>query len=119
FTDGNGSFVQSAVGAFLTIAKDGYVSRVVEMPEGQDVTLGIVPIQPSIVVSGVSNLSRRISPADVGYQFGDMWDDGVWCRPCKWIDVRTGQQDLEIHLQWSGEIPLQLWATADYYGQSL
>ena len=40
-------------------------------------------------------------------------------RTCKWIDVQTGQQDLDIQVQWFGEIPLQLWAAADYYGPSL
>ena len=44
-----------------------------------------------------------------------MWDLGVFCSPCKWIDLQTGQENLEIRLTWSGDIPLTLWTARDYY----
>jgi len=118
FADANGSFVQHGVGAFLTLEKSGYVSRTVQVPEGQDLALGTVYIQRAIVVSRGTSIARRISSADVDYDLADMWDEAELCSPCKWIDLETGQQDLDIEVQWSGEIPLQLWAATDYYGRS-
>jgi hypothetical protein len=46
-----------------------------------------------------------------------MWDQGVFCSPCKWLDLETGGRDLDIELAWSGDTPLAVWVPADdYYG---
>ena len=44
-----------------------------------------------------------------------MWDQGLFCSPCKWIDLQGGQPNRTIQLQWSGDVPLTLWAASDYY----
>ena len=110
-SDANGFFTLSGVVRSFTIEKTGYVPRDMEVSEGQDVSLGTVRIQRTIVVPAGSTFTGRLSSADVYYgNFYTMWDGGEICSPCKWVDLQTGQQDLDIRLQWSGEIPLTLWA---------
>ncbi len=113
-TDGKGSFSLERVGYFLSLAADGYVSRQLAVPAGQDLALGTLYIQRQIAMSGASRLESQISSADVAYDLSDIWEEtyGAWCEPCKWINLDTGQRELSIHLQWSGESPLQLWSTA-------
>ena len=110
FSDANGFFALDEVGRLLALFKTGYVAREVESPQGQDVNLGTVRLQRTIEVSVGATLASRISSADVSYDdFRVMGDEGKYCSPCKWIDLET-QQNLDIHLEWSGEIPLTLWA---------
>ena len=112
-TDANGFFVLNGVGTSLRLDKTGFVFRSINVPEGQDVDLGPVRFQRTIQMAAGASLTGQISSADVYYDdFYIMGDDGVFCSPCKSIDLQTGQQDLEIRLQWSGEIPLALWAAA-------
>ncbi len=54
----------------------------------------------------------RVSSDDVDY---DLWDEGNWCT-CKWITLETGGRELNVHLRWSGENPLELLAAEDGYG---
>ena len=111
FTDANGFFAVNEVGRLLAFYKTGYVARDVESPQGQDVNLGTVHLQRTIELSAGATLASRISSADVSYHdFWMMGDEGKYCSPCKWIDLETRQQDLDIHLEWSGGIPLTLWA---------
>jgi hypothetical protein len=109
-TDATGHFVLREVGTRLWLSKSGYVSRDVAVQEGQDVALGAVNLQRAIGLSNRSRVVSRISSADVQYDFMEMWDRGTFCSPCKWIDVETGHQTLEIQLRWSGDTPLTLWA---------
>jgi hypothetical protein len=67
FTNETGFFALNDVGGYLTFRKSGYVQRGVTIPEGQDIDLGVVNVQPTIVVSGSSSLVSRISSADVDY----------------------------------------------------
>ncbi len=111
-TDGDGFFSLERVGYFLSLAADGYVSRQLPVPAGQDLALGTLRIQRQIAMSGASRLASRISSADVAYDLSDIWEEsyGVSCEPCKWINLDTTRRELNVHLQWSGEIPLQLWS---------
>jgi hypothetical protein len=118
FTDAAGSFAEDGVGLLLSLSKDGYVSRDVEVPGGQDTTLGDIAIQPKILVSDVAPLTSALGPTDVPYQLADMWDASEWCNPCKWIDLSI-TRDAVVNLAWSGVTPLQLWAASDYYGAAL
>ncbi len=110
-SDANGFFVLHNVATWFTIAKSGYVARDMDMPAGQDLNLGTVHIQRAIVVSAGSIITSRLSSADLYHDLSVMWDDGLFCSPCKFIDLEAGQQDLEVRVQWSGEIPLTLWAS--------
>ena len=107
----NGFFVLDGVGTSLSLAKHGFVNRIVGVPEGQDIDLGLVRLQRTIEISAGASLTSHISSMDVPYDdFYRMWDDGVFCSPCKLIDLHTQQRDLEIRVHWSGDIPLTLWA---------
>ncbi len=116
-SDANGFFVINGVGRLFYLDKRGFALRSVEVPEGQDVDLGPVRLQRAIEISAGASLTSQISSRDVYYgDFYVMGDDGVFCSPCKSIDLQTRQQDLEIRLQWSGPIPLALWAATPYRG---
>jgi hypothetical protein len=112
FSDANGVFVLSGVATSLSLDKSGYVARTVGMPAGQDLNLGTIRIQRTIVVSAGSTLTGRISSEDVDYEVFAWGEDIEFCSPCKWIELQPEEQDLEIRLQWSGEIPLTIWAAA-------
>ncbi len=118
FSDANGFFVLNGIATTFSIDKSGYVARTVAVPAGQDLNLGTIYIQRTIVVSAGSTLTGRLSSADVYYDdFYIMGEDAI-CSPCKWVELQTGQQDLEIRLQWSGVIPLTIWgATFDPYNE--
>jgi hypothetical protein len=116
-SNANGLFVVKEVGTYLTLDKTGYVTRTADVPEGQATDLGTVYLQRAITLATGSRVSSRISSADVPYDLSDMWDQGVFCSPCKSIDLQPGQQNLAIELRWSGDVPLTLWAAADYYGR--
>jgi hypothetical protein len=116
-SNASGFFVVNDVGTYMTLNKTGYVERSADVPEGQAVDVGTVHLQRAIVLSAGSRVTSRISSADVPYEFSDMWDQGYFCSPCKWIDLQTGQQDLAIQLRWSGDVQLTLWAATDYYGR--
>jgi hypothetical protein len=113
YTDSNGSFVLGDVGTFLTLSKNGFVERDVAVPAGRAADLGTLLIQRAITLSGGSSVASRISSMDVAYDLTYLWGDPpAWCSPCKWIDMQTGGRELDIRLQWSGSVPLQLWAGA-------
>ena len=113
-SDTTGSFVINGVADYMTLVKDGFASRFVVVPPGQDVHLGTVNFQRRLAVQAGSTLVNRLSAADVDYDFYDMWDQEIWCIPCKWIDLDSGQQELVAELRWSPAVPLQLWASTDY-----
>lgn len=118
-SDVNGFFVLEGIGNFLNLARNNFVTRIVSVPEGQDVDLGAVPLQRTIALRAGARMTTQISSRDVYYDnFFVMWDDGVFCSPCKAIDLETQGQDLEIRLQWSGEIPLGIWAWMGGYDES-
>ena len=117
-TNAAGFFTLDGVGRGASFSKNGYVERGVVVPDGRDVDLGTVYIQRSISLARGKAVVSRLSSADVAYDFYDMWDVGVFCNPCKWIDLETGQQNVYVQLKWSGEAPLTLWSTTDYYNAS-
>ena len=109
----NGSFVIDGVAKYMNLVKEDFASRFIEVPAGQDVDLGTVHFQRRIVVKNGSRVVSRLSAADVDYDFYDMWDNEVWCIPCKRIELDSEQQELVVELQWSAATPLQLWASTD------
>jgi hypothetical protein len=113
YTDSNGSFVLEDVGTFLRLSKDGFVERDVAVPAGRAADLGTLFIQRAITLSGGSAVASRISSMDVAYDLTYLWGDPpALCSPCKWIDMQTGGRELDVRLQGSGSVPLQLWAGA-------
>jgi hypothetical protein len=110
-SDANGFFVLAGVGTSFALAKHGFVSRNVGVPEGQDIDLGVVRFQRAIEISAGASITSQISSTDVPYDdFYRMWDDGMFCSPCKSIDLHTQQRDIVIRVRWSGDLPLTLWA---------
>lgn len=83
------------VGGLLKFEKDGYIQRLATIPEGHDVDLGVVHVQPTIVVSGSSSLANRISSADLEYDLS--WRGGVWegtsCDPCEQLELQTEERE--------------------------
>ena len=118
-TDAAGFFALADTAQSLFLEKQGYVRRYLVVPEGRDKNLGTVHIQRKIVLSPTVAVSTRLSAADVEYELFDMWDQGVFCSPCKWLDLETGGRDLDIELAWSGDTPLAVWVTADDYYASV
>ena len=115
FSAANGFFAVTGVAKFMNLVKEDFVSRFIEVPAGQDVDLGIVPLQRRILVKNGSRVSGRLSPADVVYSDTyPMWDEGIWCAPCKRFDLDGRPEELVADLRWSGAIPLQLWASDAY-----
>ena len=112
-SNASGFFAVNDVGKYLSLNKAGYVWRAVDVPEGQAVDLGTVYLQRAITLAAGSRVSSRISSADIPYE---LYDQGAFCSPCKWIDLKPGQQNLSIQLTWSGDVPLTIWAGTDYYG---
>jgi hypothetical protein len=113
YTDSNGSFALADVGNYLFLSRDGFVDRFVDVPAGQEVDLGTVYIQRRILLSRGAHIATRISSIDVASDLTWLWGDPpAWCSPCKEIDLETGQGELEIQLQWSGPVALELWAGA-------
>ena len=113
YTDSSGSFVLAGVGNYLTLSGDAFVERLVDVPAGADADLGTVYIQRRIVLSAGSRVTTGISSRDVAADLTWLWGDPpAWCSPCKEIDLETGQQDLEIQLEWSSAVRLELWAGA-------
>src|SRR5262249_6002768 len=118
-TNPAGQFVLAGVGDYFNVRKEGWVGRTVTLPHGQDLDLGDVRLQRMLSLSVKSSVTTRLSPDDVDYTFDDDLDVVPWCSPCKWIDVVTRGQDLDIRLQWSGEVPMSIWATSDFWGTSV
>jgi hypothetical protein len=115
FSDANGFFVITGVAKFINLVNEDFVSGFVEVPIGQDVDLGTVHLQRRILVNNGSRVSSRLSAEDVvSSDSYPMWDLGIWCAPCKRFDLDGRPEELIAELQWSGAIPLQLWAT-DFY----
>ena len=111
-TDANGHFVLDGVGEWLSVQAEGYLSNGISVPEGHEMAVGTIRIQREILISGGMSFAGRISSNDIDL---DLWDEGKWCK-CKWISLDTGGRELNVHLQWSGENPLQLLAGEGSYG---
>ncbi len=117
-TDGNGFFVLNGVGGGFYLEKTGFVTRQLQVPEGQDIDLQTVHLQRTMQVSAGSRVTSRVSSSDVYYDSYTMWDEGVFCSPCKAIEIETGQQDLDVELHWTGGSPLTLWTVYSYWNSA-
>ena len=111
-TDHSGFFELNHVGSHIVLRKGGYVQRGVTVPEGQDIDLDVVRMQPRIVLSGASSLVSRISSEDVDHDLSWWGSPEYICSPCKEIELQTEQRALEIRLQWTGNIQLDLWVAS-------
>ena len=117
-TDVNGFFVLGDVGGSFYLEKTGFVFREVQVPEGQDIDLETILLQRAIQVSAGSSVTSQVSSSDVYYDSDAMWNERAFCSPCKAIDLRAGEQDLDIELHWTGPIPLTLWTAVNYWESS-
>ena len=117
-TDENGFFILNGVGRWFDLEKTGFVTRQIQVPEGQDIDLQTIHLQRTMQVSAGSRVTSRISSSDGYYDSFTMWDEGVFCSPCKAIEIETGQQDLDVELHWTGGSPLTLWTVYGYWNST-
>jgi hypothetical protein len=113
-TDANGAFVATA-GLYLTLQKDGFHQRIVVPPPGQDIALGDLRIQRSITLTGPSHFSFVLSENDPEEAFFEDADENLSCFPCKWLDVVSGGQLLQIDIHASAPGPFEVSSLGDFY----
>jgi len=117
-TDENGFFILNGVGRWFSLEKTGFVTRQIQVPDGQDLDLQTIHLQRTIKVSAGSHVTGRISSSDGYYDSFTMWDESVFCSPCKAFELETGEQDLDVELHWTGGSPLTLWTVYGYYNST-
>lgn len=103
-----GAFTVNAA-ATLQFRKIFYLGRTIPVPADGDV--GQVRLQQQITLSTGESFIGLLTPNDVDYRFNDTASDP--CAPCHFLDIDPIRQtqNIRVTVSWSGDQPLQVWAS--------
>ena len=107
-TDLSGTFTVNAT-ATLQFMKIFYLGRTLAVPADGDV--GQVRLQQQITLSAGESFIGLLTPNDVDYRFTDTASDPG--APCHFLDIDPLRQaqNIRVTVSWSGDQPLQVWAS--------
>jgi hypothetical protein len=109
--DGRFLLVVPGGGAYVTIAAVGFEPRGWDLGSA-DAPDRRIPIARRVDYTLGQTLSVSLTTHDLPYYVGEAYESD-YCRPCKLIRIDGGADRpfTRVHLRWSGEVALGLWAS--------
>lgn len=111
--DGRFAFAAPVAGPHsVTIAASGFEPRLWGWGAGDGPLDLRLPIARRVVFTPGQPLTASLTTNDLPYYVGEPYDSD-YCRPCKLIrvDGETGAAFTRVHLRWTGDVALDMWAS--------